>query len=214
MLRTPPSNKWISGEYPIWFALYFHRVRRFANFNLLNLEDALATLLTTIPGGRSRESCKTGVLRWATLCNCGRGSPVPRSLSAVQTSGTTNRPLTRRLSVVWVPIGPASLYKRARVSPRVSRVIRSRPLSKLSYPRCHIKGWRCLTGARLASSGRSGCTFVDYDRDGKLDLFVAHYLEFDFESVPKPGDRLYLRSQQRLPFSLQTVEPLTHLRRH
>jgi hypothetical protein len=34
----------------------------------------------------------------------------------------------------------------------------------------------------------SGCTFIDYDRDGNLDLFVAHYLEFDFESVPKPGE--------------------------
>ena len=34
----------------------------------------------------------------------------------------------------------------------------------------------------------SGCTFVDYDRDGRLDLFVAHYLEFDFASVPKPGE--------------------------
>jgi hypothetical protein len=34
----------------------------------------------------------------------------------------------------------------------------------------------------------SGCTFIDYDRDGKLDLFVAHYLEFDFKSVPKPGE--------------------------
>jgi len=34
----------------------------------------------------------------------------------------------------------------------------------------------------------SGCTLVDYDRDGKLDLFVAHYLEFDFASVPKPGE--------------------------
>ena len=25
----------------------------------------------------------------------------------------------------------------------------------------------------------SGCTWVDYDRDGRLDLFVANYLEHD-----------------------------------
>jgi len=34
----------------------------------------------------------------------------------------------------------------------------------------------------------SGCTFVDYDRDGRLDLFVSHYLVFDLASVPKPGE--------------------------
>jgi enediyne biosynthesis protein E4 len=33
----------------------------------------------------------------------------------------------------------------------------------------------------------SGCTFVDYNRDGLLDLCVANYLEFDFKSVPPPG---------------------------
>jgi hypothetical protein len=33
----------------------------------------------------------------------------------------------------------------------------------------------------------TGCTWVDYNRDGLLDLFVANYLVFDFESVPPAG---------------------------
>lgn len=33
----------------------------------------------------------------------------------------------------------------------------------------------------------SGCTFVDYNRDGLLDLFVANYLEFDLATAPKPS---------------------------
>ena len=35
----------------------------------------------------------------------------------------------------------------------------------------------------------TGCAFLDYDRDGNLDLLVAHYLNFDPAKVPKPGDR-------------------------
>jgi hypothetical protein len=33
----------------------------------------------------------------------------------------------------------------------------------------------------------AGCTFVDTNRDGLLDLFVSNYLQFDFDKVPKPG---------------------------
>ena len=33
----------------------------------------------------------------------------------------------------------------------------------------------------------SGCTWVDYDRDGHLDLFVANYLSTTLDALPKPG---------------------------
>lgn len=33
----------------------------------------------------------------------------------------------------------------------------------------------------------TGCTFVDYDRDGRLDLAVTNYLEFDRTKVPEAG---------------------------
>src|SRR5207248_10670045 len=38
-----------------------------------------------------------------------------------------------------------------------------------------------VTGIRWGS----GCTFVDYDRDGRIDLFVANYLKFDLQSAPE-----------------------------
>jgi hypothetical protein len=35
----------------------------------------------------------------------------------------------------------------------------------------------------------SGCAFVDYDRDGHLDLMVANYVDFNLATAPAPGDR-------------------------
>jgi hypothetical protein len=33
----------------------------------------------------------------------------------------------------------------------------------------------------------TGCAFLDYDRDGRLDLFVAHYVDLDLPHTPEPG---------------------------
>ncbi len=44
--------------------------------------------------------------------------------------------------------------------------------------------------AKLATTGiryGSGCSFVDYDRDGYLDLAVANYVDLDLSKTPRPG---------------------------
>ena len=46
--------------------------------------------------------------------------------------------------------------------------------------------------AGVAGSGKAwgtGCAFVDYDRDGHLDLMVANYVDFDLATAPAPGER-------------------------
>ncbi len=46
--------------------------------------------------------------------------------------------------------------------------------------------------ANVAGTGKAwgtGCAFVDYDRDGHLDLMVANYVDFDLATAPAPGER-------------------------
>jgi hypothetical protein len=53
--------------------------------------------------------------------------------------------------------------------------------------------FRNETAERGLSSPRTrwstGCTFVDFNRDGFLDLLVVHYLDFDPAHTPHPGER-------------------------
>jgi hypothetical protein len=40
-----------------------------------------------------------------------------------------------------------------------------------------------VTGTRWGS----GCAFLDYDRDGFLDIFIANYVDLDLGTAPRPG---------------------------
>ena len=45
--------------------------------------------------------------------------------------------------------------------------------------------------AGVAGTGKewgTGCAFVDYDRDGRLDIIEANYVHFDLAKTPRPGE--------------------------
>src|SRR5919198_6412518 len=74
-------------------------------------------------------------------------------------------------------------------------------------------------GLRAPTRWDTGCTFFDYDLDGRLDLIVTSYLEFDRAKIPEPGAGGYCQwkgtpvmcGPRGLPFSRH---PLFHHHGH
>ena len=56
----------------------------------------------------------------------------------------------------------------------------------------------------------TGCAFVDYDRDGKLDLIVATYVKFNQAATPLPGEALFCTWKNLLVFCGPRGLPSSH----
>lgn len=58
-----------------------------------------------------------------------------------------------------------------------------RNLGNARFADVTVKTGLPATGTRYGS----GCAFLDYDRDGRLDLFISNYVNLDLTKTPRPG---------------------------
>ena len=84
-------------------------------------------------------------------------------------------------------LGPGRLRRRLRqrrLGRSVRHLLRQKPPVSQRAGRLH-RGRRKAGVAGTGKAWGTGCAFVDYDRDGLLDLMVANYVDFDMPPLPR-----------------------------
>ena len=104
--------------------------------------------------------------------------------------------MTARVRAGRERLGPGRVRRRLRqrrTRGPVRHVLRPEPALSQQRRR-HVRGRHRARGPprpgkRTARWG-TGCAFLDYDRDGKLDLLAANYIDLDLATAPTPDSGL------------------------
>ena len=92
-----------------------------------------------------------------------------------------------------IRVGPGRVCRRLRQR-RIPRPVRHLLRSQSPVPQYRPRPLRRRDrggGARRPTTRwGTGCAFIDYDRDGRLDLFAANYIDLDLATAPTPDSGL------------------------